>query len=208
MFRAMDSPFGNKEGAVLVAVERANGGELAPLGQVLWSLDAFTPTASRPSPASFAASGQLLIELGMVEYLEGQLGLTVEGRKLLRRSGLLNDPRHVARVTALLQEFDDVDVKLREQAEPPPALTEDDVRRALSDEEAIEQAPGGLDTPVLGHEVTTYWRAMAFGSHWVPAVLPQDSAETEEPPPPPQYAPAPAHPILERLFGRSRRNGA
>ena len=45
----MDSPFGHEEGAVLVAVERANGGELAPLGQVLWSLDSFTQAARRPT---------------------------------------------------------------------------------------------------------------------------------------------------------------
>jgi hypothetical protein len=205
MLRVMDSPFSIEEGAALVAVERANGGELAPLPQVLLALDSFTPARSRPSPASFAASAQLLIEFGVVEWVEGHLGLTAEGRKLLRKSGLLNDPRHVAHVTALLQEFDDVDVQVRERAERPPAPTEVDVRRALGDEEAIEETPGGIETPVLGHEVTTYLRGMAVSSHWVPAVLPQDSAEAEEPPPPPEYLGAPAHPILERLFGRGRR---
>jgi len=207
MLRAVDSPFDNEEGAVLVAVERANGGELAPLSQVLWALDSFTPAASRPSAARFAASAQLLIELGVVEYVEYQLGLTVEGRKLLRRSGLMNDPRHVAHVTALLQEFDEVDVKVRERVEPPPVPTEDDVRRALRDEEATEASPGGMDTPVLGQEVpTSAGPGRTLGSHWLPAVLPQDSAGSEEPRPPPEYTAAPAHPILDRLFGRSRRD--
>ena len=75
----------------MVAVERANGGELAPLLQVLWTLHSFTPPGSRPSPAAFAASTTLLVELGVVEYVDDQLGLTPEGRKLLRRSGMPND---------------------------------------------------------------------------------------------------------------------
>jgi len=102
----MPLSFGLAEGAALVAVERANGGELAPLLQVLWTMQSFTPPHLRPSPAEFAASARLLIELGAVEYLDNQLGLTPEGRKLLRRSGMPNDPRHVALVTELLAEFD------------------------------------------------------------------------------------------------------
>ena len=76
---------------------------------MLWTLNSFTPPHFRPSPAEFAASATLLIELGAVEYVEDQLGLTPEGRKLLRRSGMPNNPRHVALVTALLEEFDDDD---------------------------------------------------------------------------------------------------
>jgi hypothetical protein len=109
-------------------------------------------------------------------------------------------------VTALLEEFDEADVRLRERAEPPAAPTEDDVRRALSDEEAIEETPGGIGTPVLGEEVFIYGRAGVLASQWVPAVLPEGSDGAEEPPPPPEYAGAPAHPVLERLFGRSRRS--
>jgi hypothetical protein len=105
--------FGIQEGAALVAVERANGGELAPLLQVLWTLRGFTPRGSRPSPAAFAASTTLLVELGVVEYVDNQLGLTPEGRKLLRRSGMPNDARHVAFVTELLQEFGEDDLRRR-----------------------------------------------------------------------------------------------
>ena len=136
----MRSSFGIQEGAALVAVERANGGELAPLLQVLWTLHGFTPPGSRPDPARFAASATLLIGLGVVEYVDNQLGLTPEGRKLLRRSGMPNDARHVALVTELLQEFDDVDL---EDDGPVIAPTEADVQQALSDGNSIQQTEGG-----------------------------------------------------------------
>ena len=205
----MGTPFGPEEGAVLVAVERANGGELAPLEQVLWALESLTPPRSRPDPAQFADSATLLFELGLVEYVEGQLGLTVEGRKLLRRSGLLNDPRHVAHVTKLLEGFDKLDLDERAQAEPPPAPTEDEVRRALSDSEEIAETPGGIGTPVLGEEVPIVaGRGGVWGSRWVPVVPTEGSDECE--PPPRELGPdeAPAHPVLGRLFGRRRRDGS
>jgi hypothetical protein len=206
MFRAMDSPFGTEEGAVLVAVERANGGELAPLQQVLGTLDSFMAAGSRPTPASFAESAQMLIELGLVEYVEDQLGLTPEGRKLLRRSGLQNDPRHVALVTALLQEFDERDVDERVQGEPPSAPTEDDVRRALEDKEAIEENAGGIGTPVIGGEVPvgSWLFGVASGDHWVPAVPPGDGGEWQEPVAPPPLMHSPARPLLDRLLRRDR----
>ena len=132
-------PFGIQEGAALVAVERANGGELAPLLQVLWTLHGFTPPGSRPSPAEFAASTTLLIELGVVEYLDYQLGLTPEGRKLLRRSGMPNDARHVAFVTEVLQEFGEDDFEPDESAATP---TEEDVRQALSEGDGVQETRG------------------------------------------------------------------
>jgi hypothetical protein len=198
----MSSPFGREEGAVLVAVERANGGELAPLVQVLWALNAFTPPASRPDAARFAASASCLVDLGIVEYLDGQLGLTVEGRKLLRRSGLPNDPRHVLVVTGLLQEFDDLDI---DRDEPVPGPTEEEVRRALSDEEDIEETEGGVGTPFIGAAVPNS-SVFPFGSHWVPAVPPEGSDEVHLAPEPPSFTGAPAHPLLERIFGRRRRD--
>ncbi len=189
----------------MVAVERANGGELAPLEQVLWTLESLTPPGTRPDPARFADCVALLIELGVVEYVEHQLGLTVEGRKLLRRSGLLNDPRHVAHVTALLQGFDEADMAEREPTEAVPAPTVDDVRRALSDDEEIEETPGGLGTPVLGEEVPI-GAGRVFGSRWVPAVPPEGSDEFEPPPGSLGGDEASAHPVLSRLFGRGRRD--
>ena len=79
---------------------------------MLWTLDSFTAGRLAAHPGRLRSSPRrLLIGLGVVEYVEDQLGLTPEGRKLLRRSGLQNDPRHVAHVTALLQEFDELDVE-------------------------------------------------------------------------------------------------
>jgi len=191
---------------VLVAVERANGGELAPLEQVLWTLASLTPAGSHPDPVRFAASVQLLIRIGVVEYVEAQLGLSVEGRRLLRRSGLLNDPKHVAHVTHLLQEFDELDLEQHDESATAP--TEADVRHAISDSEEIEETPGGVGTPVIGEEVpvgSALFGGAAWTARWVPTVLPEGSTASEEPPPPPTYAGSPAHPILERLFGRGRR---
>jgi hypothetical protein len=205
----MGSPFGTEEGAALVAVERANGGELAPLEQVLWALDAITPPGEHPDPARFSRSVGLLIRVGVVEYLEGQLGLSVEGRKLLRRSGLLNDPRHVAHVTALLQGFDEIDMEDRDGGDELPAPSEAEVARALRDGEEIEETPGAMGTPILGEEVTVgsaVFGAAGWTAQWVPAVIPDSSAEPEMGPPPAGYPGAPAHPILDRLFGRKRKD--
>ena len=187
-----------------MAVERANGGELAPLEQVLWTLDSLTPPGSRTDPASFAESATALAGFGLIEYVEGQLGLTVEGRKLLRRSGLLNDPRHVAHVNDLLGQFDEFDVEQRDRAEPTPAPSEDDVRRALNDAAEIEETPGGIGTPVIGEEVPAGSLWGGVGTRWVPTV-PSEGEDPSEPPPPPlAYDQAPAHRLLSRLFGRGR----
>ena len=202
--RPVGSPFEPQDGVVLVAVERANGGELAPLEQVLWTLDSLTPPGSKLDPASFAESATALVEFGVIEYVEGQLGLTVEGRKLLRRSGLLNDPRHVAHVNNLLGQFDEFDVEQHKRAEPPPAPTEDDVRRALSDAEEIEETPGGVGTPVIGEEVPVGALWGGFGSRWVPAVSSEGEDDAEPPPLPIDFDRAPAHRLLGRLFGRGR----
>jgi hypothetical protein len=202
-------PFGIQEGAALVAVERANGGELAPLLQVLWTLHGFTPPGSRPSPAEFAASTTLLIELGVVEYLDYQLGLTPEGRKLLRRSGMPNDARHVAFVTEVLQEFGEDDFEPDESAATP---TEEDVRQALSEGDGVQETEGGTGTPDIGESTPIYSPILGLGtpglimrSHWVPAVPPKDSGHVPGPPEPVPPTGSPAHPLLDRLFGRERR---
>jgi len=221
--------FGREEGAALVAVERANGGELAPLQQVLWALNAFTLPGARPTPAGFAASATLLIRLGAVEYTDDQLGLTPEGRKLLRRSGMPNDPRHVALVTGLLEEFVEQDLEPEGTAVAP---TEADVRLALSDGERIQETAGGIGTPIIGAEVpisTSFLglgtAGLVTGSHWVPAVLPvepdltedprlagdtrpvEDQSTPEERPEFLEDADVPPHPIIDRFrrFGQRRR---
>ena len=164
-----------------MAVERANGGELAPLEQVLWTLSGFTPPAERPSPAGFAASVRLLLEAGLVEYLDRQLGLTPHGRKLLRRSGMPNSPRHLQQVTQLLEEFEETDYEPDLSSGAP---SEADVRQALSDGKQIEET-GGLGTPVLGAEVPMTSSILGvvtpglLGSHWVPAVIPDEADDAD-----------------------------
>jgi len=208
----MPSPLGPDEGAALVAVERANGGELAPLPQVLWTMDGFTPPGSRPSPAGFAASATLLIRLGVVEYLDDQLGLTPEGRKLLRRSGMPNDPRHVAIVTELVQEFEAADLRPDGSV---PAPTEADVHAALSDEKQIEETADGAGMPITEMEDPNYAPILGLGSpglvtgtYWVPSVPPGGSDEptpkVTEPAEPEEPTDGPEHPFLDRLFGHHR----
>jgi hypothetical protein len=206
----MGSSFGIDEGAAFVAVERANGGELAPLLQVLWTLHSFTPPRSRPSPAAFAASMTVLIEIGVVEYADSQLGLTPEGRKLLRRSGMPNDPRHVALVTALLQEHGE---DRPEPDEPACSPTEEDVRQAMSDGDRIQETDGSAGTPIIDDDTPVYSPilglgspGLVLGSHWVPAVPPKDADCVVEPPESLPLTGSPAHPFLDRLFGRGRRD--
>ena len=206
----MGSSFGIREGAVLVAVERANGGELAPLLQVLWTLHSFTPPRARPSPAAFAASTTVLIEIGVVEYVDGHLGLTPEGRKLLRRSGMPNDSRHVALVTELLQEQGEDHPELDE---PAPAPTEEDVRQAMSDGDRIQETDEGAGTAIIGEDAPVYspilglgTPGLVMGSHWVPTVPPKDADSVAQPPESLPLTGSPAHPFLDRLFGRGRRD--
>jgi len=208
--RSMQLSLGVQDGAALVAVERANGGELAPLLQVLWTLHSFTPPGSRPSPAAFAASTTLLIELGVVEYVDDQLGLTPEGRKLLRRSGMPNDARHVALVTEVLQEAGGEDF---EPDRSPVAPTEEDFQQAIRDGDRIHETDGGAGTPVIGEDTPIYSPILGLvspglitGSHWVPTVPPKDAGYVPAPPASVALTGSPAHPFLDRFFGRRRRD--
>ncbi len=194
----------------MVAVERANGGELAPLLQVLWTLNSFTAPHSRPTPAAFAASTTVLIEIGVVEYVDNQLGLTPEGRKLLRRSGMPNDPRHVALVTELLQQHGEDHPGHHEPASVP---TEEDVRQAMSDGDRIQETGSGAGTPIIGEDTPFYSTILGLGmpgivvgSRWVPAVPPKDAGSVAEPPKSLPLTRSPGHPFLDRLFGRGRRD--
>ncbi|MGO9206943.1 MAG: hypothetical protein ACLQBX_12335 [Candidatus Limnocylindrales bacterium] len=202
----MQQASGTEVGAALVAVERANGGELAPLLQVLWTLHSFTPPRSRPSAAEFAASTTHLVEIGVVEYVDNQLGLTPEGRKLLRRSGMPNDPRHVALVAESLRELEERDL---EPDGPPAGPTVQDVRQAMSDGDRIQETDGGAGTPVIGEAYSPILGLRSpgpiLGPQWVPAVPPVDSGRAAEPPESGLPAGSPAHPFLDRLFARRRR---
>ena len=195
----MSLPRGELEAAVLVGVERANGGELAPLAQVLGTMNALMPVALRPDPEQFADCAATLLELELIEWREGQLGLTVTGRRLLRRSGLRNDPRHVINVTRLLEELEPDEWA----GDPPPGPSAEDVRQAVADDAA--QAAGDF-APLAPRSPTTgsVFPVSAPVADWVPAVPPLESDEPTPEPVGAQFTDSPAHPLLDRLFRRGR----
>ncbi len=77
--------FGRYEAAALLAVEQANGGELAALEQVVLAFEGLF--GSSVTPATFSEAVGLLVDAYLVEWRDFSLGLTVKGRRLIRRSG-------------------------------------------------------------------------------------------------------------------------
>jgi hypothetical protein len=118
----------------------------------------------------------------------------------------------VALVTGLLQEFDEYELEPEESVIAP---TEQDVQEALGDADRVQQTDGGLGTPLIGEEAPTYSTILplgtpgfVFGTHWVPAEAPEET-DSPEPPESNELTVSPAHPFLDRLFGRGHqdRNG-
>ncbi|HEV8064832.1 MAG TPA: hypothetical protein VGP46_08380, partial [Acidimicrobiales bacterium] len=97
--------FGKVEAATLLAVEDANGGELAELYQVVASYHFMF--GQWPETAEFTEACGLLCEAGLVEWQGGALGLTPKGRKFLRRAGRHGAAGRPKLVTDLLQGIDD-----------------------------------------------------------------------------------------------------
>lgn len=96
----MESLFGRYEAAALLAVERANGGELAPLEQVLASFEQLF--GAMVTTSTLAESISLLIDAGLVSWATGGLELTVEGRRTIRRAGAHWDAELPEKVEARL----------------------------------------------------------------------------------------------------------
>ena len=94
--------FGRFDAATLLAVETANGGELASLEQVVSTF--CNLFGEPPDPDSFAGSSQLLAEAGFVEYEADALGLSPAGRRLLRRAGAARAIDRPERLLGLLRE--------------------------------------------------------------------------------------------------------
>jgi hypothetical protein len=93
-----------REAAMLLAVERANGGELAGIEQVLVAFE--TLFARQMQPQAFAEACALLCEAELIEYVDESLGLTSDGRRLLRHTGLpghSDRPHRVAEQLASLE---------------------------------------------------------------------------------------------------------
>ena len=123
----MESLFGRYEAAALLAVERANGGELAPLEQVLGAFENLF--GSSVTASTFTESVGLLIDAGLADWDRGGLELSVEGRKAIRRAGAHWDaelPDKLADRLALLKEAD-----LAPEGERP-APSEEEVRDAMA----------------------------------------------------------------------------
>ncbi len=122
----MEALFGRYEAAALLAVERANGGELAPLEQVIVAFEAlFGSSVTAPT---FAESLALLIDAYLIDWNDQALELTLTGRKLIRRSGAHWDADFPDKVASKLAEIDEEDMSPEGEL---PAPSEDDVMAAM-----------------------------------------------------------------------------
>ncbi|MHB1988715.1 MAG: hypothetical protein ACYCSF_12160 [Acidimicrobiales bacterium] len=104
----MESLFGRYEAAALLAVERANGGELAPLEQVIVAFEGLF--GSSVTAETFAESLALLVDAGTIKWANRCLELTLEGRRMIRRSGSHWDRELPAKVARRLSQMDEDDL--------------------------------------------------------------------------------------------------
>ncbi|HLI45004.1 MAG TPA: hypothetical protein VKU92_11125 [Acidimicrobiales bacterium] len=142
----MESLFGRYEAATLLAVERANGGEAAPLEQVIAAFEQLFGALA--TAATMAESTSLLVDAGLVEWGVGGLGLTVEGRRAIRRSGAHFDPELPEKVEARLSLIEEEDLAPEGELASP---SEDDFIEALRalGRGGFEVAPPAEEGPTL-----------------------------------------------------------
>jgi hypothetical protein len=142
----MESLFGRYEAATLLAVERANGGEVAPLEQVIAAFEQLFGALA--TAATMAESTSLLVDAGLVEWGAGGLGLTVEGRRAIRRSGAHFDPELPEKVEARLALIDEEDLAPEGELASPSEHDFVEALRALG-RGGFEVAAPAEDGPVL-----------------------------------------------------------
>jgi len=140
-----DVLFSRTDAALLLAVEAANGGELAGLVQVLGVCRRLFH--SLPDEGELAESFGMLVDAGLVEWRAAEMGLTPAGRKLLRHAGMPGADDRPYRVLELLGELGDGSL-----AEPDTlaAPEEHEVAAALSELHASGGAgpePGDFIAP-------------------------------------------------------------
>lgn len=123
---SVESLFGRYEAAALLAVDRANGGELAPLPQVLAAFEGLF--GSITTAATFTESLSLLIDARLVEWHNPALGLTVEGRKAIRRSGTPWDAELASKLADRLARIGEEELAPEGEL---PAPSEEDLEEAL-----------------------------------------------------------------------------
>ncbi|MGO9558468.1 MAG: hypothetical protein ACLPQS_13055 [Acidimicrobiales bacterium] len=122
----MESLFGRYEAAALLAVERANGGELAPLEQVIVSFEGLF--GSSVTASTFAESLALLVDAGLIEWTDHALELTLDGRRTIRRSGSHWDADFPDKVADRLSRIDEDDLSPEGEL---PSPSEHDILGAL-----------------------------------------------------------------------------
>jgi hypothetical protein len=155
---------GRYEAATLLAVDAANGGELAGIEQVFEAFEQMFQR--RPAASESAGSLALLCEAGFVEYSEGELGLTPRGRKLLRHAGLPGSRDRPHKVADLLGELEEDDLAPQGSIPAPSEQDITDALTSLTADEASDLAPEmgstvaplEIGAPILG------WRAGAGGN--------------------------------------------
>src|SRR5580700_230657 len=97
--------FGRFDAATLLAVEGANGGEWAGLGQVIVTFKVVF--GQLPDVDQFTESCGVLCEAGLIEYVDEGLELTPDGRKLLRKAGSRRNAGRPAAVVEMLELIDE-----------------------------------------------------------------------------------------------------
>ncbi|MGO9196698.1 MAG: hypothetical protein ACLQK4_06190 [Acidimicrobiales bacterium] len=150
----MESLFGRYEAAALLAVERANGGELAPLEQVIVAFEALFGASVAAS--TFAESLALLIDARLIDWSNRGLELTLDGRRTIRRSGSHWDADFPDKVADRLSRIEEDELSPEGEL---PAPTEHDVLQAMESLgrgrlEGNAPVPGEVLAPsgIAGHQ--------------------------------------------------------
>jgi hypothetical protein len=128
--------FGRFDSATLLAVEGANGGEWAGLGQVLATFERLF--GELPEADGFAESCGLLCDAGLVEFVGDGLDLSPAGRKLLRRAGRHGSVERPAKVLELLGRFDEDDLGEEGAVETPTADAVAAALEGMTDDISLE----------------------------------------------------------------------
>jgi hypothetical protein len=197
----MESLFGRYEAAALLAVERANGGELAPLEQVIAAFEALF--GSSVTAETFSESLSLLVDAGLIDWANHGLELTLDGRRTIRRSGSHWDHDFPDKVADRLSRIEEDDLAPEGEL---PAPSEEDILGALQSLgrgrlEGTAPVPGDVIAPsgMAGHQTIgarlLAGLPMGFGlrvevpgvssppmaapAPHVPLVAPADTAEAE-----------------------------
>jgi hypothetical protein len=158
---------GRYEAATLLAVDAANGGELAGIEQIFAAFERLFQR--QPSALQAAASFALLCEAGLIEFLDSELGLTRHGRKLLRHTGLPGNADRPRRVAELLGELEPADLAPKGSVPAPSDKDITDALTGLQDDDSTgnvlrpgaEVAPPEIGVPLVP---LVPWGAGGLGS--------------------------------------------